>query len=146
MTDNLNNLNRARAIVVVPWIERERDDWIRTWNPEIIGGNETEMEDLDIDPRLERALTALTEMINLSTGLTHSSDRESAIQILRILHRNRIQLNPASIKIWALQNGWNSGGANQLRDYAQGVLDGRRYQTSGVKIWTDNFIRELLEN
>ena len=146
MIDNINNLNRAKAIVVVPWTERERDEWIRTWNPEIIGGAQENEGSLELDPRLERALVALTNTINLSTGLTHSSDRESAIQLLRILHRNRIQLNPDNMRIWALQNGWNSNGANQLWDFAQGVLEGKRYRTSRVNIWSDKYIKELLEN
>jgi len=144
MIDNLNNLKRAKAIVVVPWIDRERDEWIKTWNPEIIGGAQENMGSLELDPRLERALVALTSRINLSTGLTHSSDRESAIQLLRILQRNGIQLNPNNMKIWALQNGWNSNGANQLRDFAQGVLDGKQYRTSGVSMWNDSFIQELI--
>ncbi len=146
MTDNLNNLRRARAIVVVPWIDNEREKWIKTWNPEIIGGGEMEIEDLDLDPRLERALSALTEMINVSTGLTHSSDRESAIQLLQILHRKGIQLNPDNMKIWALQNGWTSNGANQLQDFSQRIIEGRKFRTSGVKIWNDRFIQELLGN
>jgi len=146
MIDNLNNLNRAKAIVFVPGIERERAEWIKTWNPEIIGGAQENVGSLELDPRLERALVSLTSMINLSTGLTHSSDRESTIQLLRILHRKRIQLNPNNLRIWALQNGWNSDGANQLQDYAQGVLEGRQYRTSGVNIWSDKYIKELLEN
>ncbi len=144
MRDNLNNLRRARAIVIVPWIDKERDEWIRTWNPEIIGGAQENVGPIELDPRLERALVALTSMINLSTGLTYSSDRESAIQLLRILHQNRIQLNPNDMRIWDLQNGWSSGGANQLRDFAQGILEGRRYRTSGISIWNDNYIQELL--
>lgn len=146
MIDNLNNLNRAKAIVVVPWIDRHRDEWIKTWNPEIIGGVQENVGSLELDPRLERALVALTSMINLSTGLTHSSDRERAIQLLLILHRNRIQLNPDNMRIWVLQNGWNSDGANQLRDFAQGVLEGKRYRISGVNMWNNKFIQALLEN
>lgn len=146
MTDNLNDLKRAKAIVVVPWNDKEREKWIQTWNPEIIGGEEVELENLDLDPRLESALSALTGIINVSTGLTHSSDRESAIQLLKILHSNRIQLKPDNMKIWALQNEWTSHGANDLQDIAQRILEGRRFRTSGLNRWNDKFIRELLGN
>jgi len=146
MTDNLNDLRRAKAIVVVPWINKEREKWIQTWNPEIIGGDEVEIEDLDLDPRLERALSALTGIINVSTGLTHSSDKESSIQLLQILHRNGIQLKPDNMKTWALKNGWTSNGANQLQDIAQRILEGRRFRTSGVSMWNDKFIQDLLGN
>ena len=101
---------------------------------------------LELDPRLEKALAALTSRINLPIDLTHSSDRESAIQLLKILHRNRIQLNPNNIKIWALQNGWNSSSANQLRDFAQGVLERKRFRPSGGRKWSDSFIQELIGN
>ncbi len=146
MTDNLNNLRRARAIVVVPWTDRKRDDWIRTWNPEIVGGTQENENPLDLDPRLERALDALTNIINLSTGLTHSSDKDSAIQLLRILHQNRIPLNPEDMRIWALQNDWTSDGANLLRDYAQGILKGRRYRTGPLSMWNNEYIQELLRD
>ena len=146
MTDNLNDLNRAKAIVVVPWINNEREKWIQTWNPELIGGDKVEIEDLDLDPKLERALSTLTGMINMSSGLTHSSDRESAIQLLLILHKNSIQLKPEYMKIWALQNGWISDGANQLQDIAKRILEGSRFRTSGVSMWNAKFIRELLGN
>lgn len=146
MTDNLNDLKRAKAIVVVPWIDKEREMWIKTWNPKIIGGEEVEIENLKVDPRLERALSALTGIINVSTGLTHSSDRESAIQLLQILHRNGIHLKPGNMKIWALQNGWTSDGANDLQDIAQRILEGRKFRTSGVNMWNDKFIQELLGN
>lgn len=144
MTDNLNDLNQAKAIVVIPWIDKEREKWIQTWNPEVLGGEEVEIEDLDLDPRLERALSALTAKINLSTGLTYSSDRESAIQLLKILHKNRIQLNPFNMKTWALKNSWTSNGANELQDIAQRILEGKRFRTSGENMWSEDFIQELL--
>jgi len=146
MTDNLNDLNRAKAIVVVPWIDKERDKWIKTWNPNIIGGEEVEIEALELDPRLERALSALTGVINVSTGLTHSSDKESAINLLQILHRKGVVLEPENMKIWALQNDWTSDGANDLQDIAQRILDGRRFRTSGVNMWNDRFIQDILGN
>lgn len=146
MTDNLNNLKRAKAIVVVPWIDSKRENWIQTWNPEIISGEEIEVEHLNFDPRLETALTALTHRINLSTGLTHSSDRESAIEILRILYRHGIHLDPESIKIWALQNEWTSDGANDLHDIARRILEGKKFRTSGTKMWNEKYIQGLLGN
>lgn len=144
MFDSINNLNRARAIVVVPWNEREKEKWIRTWNPEVIGGEEAEVEPLELNPILENALNALTNRINLSTGLTHSSDKESAITLLRILQANQVPLDPNKIKIWALRNGWTSEGANDLQEIAQGVLEGKRYRTSGRTIWSDKYINGLL--
>lgn len=146
MTDNLNDLKRAKAIVIVPWTDKDREEWIKTWNPELIGAAQENVDSVDLDPRLERALVALTHMINLSTGLTHSSDRESAIQLLRILHQKRIQLDPDNMRIWALQHDWTSNGANALRDLAQGVLEGRGYRIGRVKIWNEEYIQNLLED
>ena len=144
MFDSINDLNRARAIVVVPWNEREKEEWIRTWNPEVVGGEEAEVEPLELNAAVESALNTLTSMVNLSTGLTHSSDKESAITLLRILHNNQVPLDPNNMRIWALRNGWTSEGANDLQEIAQGVLEGKRYKTSGRKIWNDEFINGLL--
>ncbi|KKL55330.1 hypothetical protein LCGC14_2256500 [marine sediment metagenome] len=145
MLDNLNDLNRARAIIVVPWTDDDRQSYITTWNPEIISGDENEAEDLGLDPRIEAALQALTIMINVSTGLTYSSDKDSAIQLLRIIHQRGIELKPDEMKTWALQHGWTSDGANSLEEYSQGVLDGRRYRTGNVSMWNESYINELLE-
>jgi len=50
------------------------------------------------------------------------------------------------MKTWALQNGWTSNGENQLKDIAQRILEGRRFQIRGINMWNDKFIQELLEN
>jgi len=146
MFANLNNLNRAKAIVVVPWTEEERDEWIKTWNPEIIGEVEIEIETVLIDSRLEKLLLYLTKMINLSSGLTHPSDKENTIQLLRLLHKKGFELNPDNIKIWALRNGWNSNAASKLYEIAEGVLKGKKFKTSGQKIWTDKSVDKILDS
>jgi len=144
MIDNLNDLKRAKAIIVVPWIDKEREDWIKTWNPEIISGGEIEVDSLNIDPRSEKALFILTDMVNLSSGLTHTSDREKTIQLLRILHKKGINLNPDDMRIWALQNGWNSDASSRLYEIAEGVIRGKKFRTTGQKIWTDKIIDKIL--
>lgn len=146
MFDNINDLKKVRAIVVVPYTEEERNEFIKTWNPVIIGKDDVEFQSLDIDPRLENALSLLTSMINLSTDLTHPSDREKTIQLLQLLYKRGINLNPNDMRIWALQNGWNSDGADKLHDIAKGVLEGKRFRTTGQSIWNDKIIDKILGN
>ena len=50
------------------------------------------------------------------------------------------------MKIWALQNGWTSDGANDLQNISQRILEGRSFRTSGENMWNDKFIQELLDN
>lgn len=142
--DLINDLNNARAIIVVPWTEDEKEEWIRTWNPQIIGEKSLTPQPLDINPGVEMALDALTNRINLSTGLTHPSDKESTIQIFKELHENNIPFIPEDLKIWALRNSWTSSGANQLRDIARRILDGRRFRTGNVFLWNREFINSIL--
>jgi len=146
MFDNLNDLNKAKAIVVVPWTEEERDAWIKTWNLEIIGEHEIEIETAGIDTILEKALSILTGMVNLSSSLTHPSDKDKTIQLLQVLKKKGIDLNPDNIKIWALRNGWNSNAASKLYKFTEGILKGKKFKTTGQNIWTDKIIDKIFDN
>jgi hypothetical protein len=60
-----------------------------------------------LSPLVEKALHLLTDEINLSTGLSHASDRNKAKELLTRLHDAGESLNVTSIVVWGLET-WMS--------------------------------------
>ena len=63
---------------------------------------------------VEDALLTLTHGINLSTGLTHPSDKESAKRTASALKKSGHQLDPEEIRKWALRHDWAPKDAEEL--------------------------------
>lgn len=135
---------QAYGIVVVPWMESDVQEWIRTWTPHIVGTATTESEErLVADPVVEKALGVLTRSVNLSSGLAHATDRAAAIQLLRMLRDSGHTYDPTAIRAWAVRNGWSPSTANELRDLAQAVLDRRRLRARNERHWRPDLIGQL---
>jgi hypothetical protein len=100
---------RRSSASVVPWNEDEIDTWRRARRAvDLLGRQPIAPAPSIADPVVEAAMTSLTHMVNLSTGLHHPDDRSSAIQAFRILERNRHRIDPAEIRAWAMVNGWSA--------------------------------------
>ena len=137
--DSVKNLKIA---VIVPWYMEEIAEWVRAWNPVILGKEHGEAERLIANPVVEEAMAMLTRHINLSTGLTNPSDKRNAIELLKILRDNGELYDPASLRAWALRHGWSPQGAEDLEKYAQAVL--QRKPVQGNKhAWNPNIISIL---
>lgn len=144
LLDTVETYPTAYGIVVVPWMESDVEEWIRAWNPEVVGvPPRGEAPPLIENAVVGRALITLTNGINLSTGLHHPSDRNAAIQLLRMLRDSGEEFDPAAIRAWALRNGWSPDGANDLRDVAQAVLDRRPIRGGKEQHWRPDLIDRL---
>lgn len=106
--------------------------WLKARQPTEIGGSGSVLPPAVVmDPVARVALEQLTRHVNLGTGLTHPTDREYAIEIVRALHAGRRKLSPDDAHAWAIQNGWRPDGAGDLRDFVIGVAAGKRYRHRG---------------
>lgn len=63
-------------------------------------------------------------------GLTRPSARSGTIHMFKHLKYNGCHFDPAELRAWALAHGWTADDAQQLGDYADGVLTGTRYHTN----------------
>lgn len=144
MIDTLNDLKNAYAIILVPWLKEEVQEWISVWSPKIIDGKNQKPDALVINPGVEMALKSLTERINLLSGLSHPSDKYSAIQLIEALYQNQINFNPKNLKIWALKNNWTSDGAIKLFEIAQNILSGKKLKSGKFKVWSNKFLQEII--
>ncbi len=116
--DFADGLSAPAGIVVIPDLEGSANGWIERWNPTVHGAEQSEASEIVDDPIIRAALTSLSEMINLSTGLSHPRDKLVADEILRVLRAKGHVIEPSKIKSWAIRNGWAPDGANELAKVA----------------------------
>ena len=75
------------------------------------------------------ALKSLTSSVNLGTGLGHPSDHDAAVWTFRALMEAGVPFDPDEVRAWAASHGWRMAAADELGDFAQRILDGRRIRT-----------------
>lgn len=145
MLDKIDSNNNFSYVFVVPWImDDDIEEWIRTWNPDIYGEkNKNNPEKIIENPVVEKALESLTSRINLSTGLGHPLDKNAAVDLFRLLHKNNESFDPKSIRAWAVKNGWRPDFADKLQSIAQAIIDRKSIKGGQEKSWNSNLINIL---
>lgn len=92
-----------------------------------------------LDPVVEEALVNLTTWVfrRRRIGVTRAprtlvddSARSAAIHTFMHLRHHGYVVEPFEVRRWANANGWPSGQAQLLSDYAAGVYSGLRYHTT----------------
>lgn len=107
------------AIVFVPWSESEAQEWKQTWQPQTIGPIGAPVATTGLSQPVIDALTSLTELINLGTGLNHPSDKQHAKNTIAKLRQAGHAFDPVHVRDWALRHGWSSGAAAELEKLAR---------------------------
>lgn len=150
MLNLIDNIKNSPALVIVPCgMDADIEKWKKTWNPQIPGQQQTTPEELIDNYVIEEALKTLTNTVNLSTGLSHPRDKDKAVELFHILIENNELYDPDSIRAWALRNGWMPSGADQLKNVAQAILDGKRLRRSDIPVWRKDlieFLRKKIKN
>lgn len=118
LLDLVDGLDNVAGVVAVPWVPGEADGWAARWTAQIHGQTKAAPATLIDDPVTVQALKTLTNIINLSTGLAHPSDKRMANEILRILRAKGHADPSATIKSWAIQNSWHPRHATDLEALA----------------------------
>jgi len=114
----LDSISSAKAIMLIPWTETEGKAWMSTWSPNIIGKRTWQTPETNLAPDVETALLDLTHVINLSTGLSHPSDKKSAELAFAKVKKAGHQPDPDEIRKWALRNNWDPKSAEALAKLA----------------------------
>lgn len=112
--DALDSINSANAIIFLPWLKDEGVSWISTWSPTVIGSKTWQVQSSTIPEYIVEELSTLTNIINLSTGLSHPSDKTTAERILKRIKSNGYKLNAEDVRKWAIKNNWQPRHAEQL--------------------------------
>lgn len=145
LLDTVDGLNGVTDMLVIPWNRDEVESWITTWDASnLIDSNDNEDgSDLISNPLLEEAVETLDRRVNSSTGVTHPLDRSSAIELFKILQENGVDFDPESVRAWLVaEKGWDPDHANDVREIAVGVLEGKRFQYERGR-WADDLMDTL---
>lgn len=96
--------------------------------------------EFNMEKVLINALDSLTARVNLSTGLIHPMDKDSAKEMFKILHANHVFLDCEEIEQWAVMNGWFPNYAKELGILGEKIGTGRQVQIKNKNLWAvDSF-------
>ncbi|MDW3689038.1 hypothetical protein RA280_46465 [Cupriavidus sp. CV2] len=112
--DALDSVRSARAIVYLPCFEEEGKAWMSTWSPVVWGASTWSVAPVSLPPAVEAELLRLTSAVNLTTGLSHPSDKENAKRTFSSLKRDGHNVQPEDLRRWAIKNGWAPRHAEDL--------------------------------
>lgn len=142
MLDEIDALPTVRFVVVVPWTNAGVERWIRTWNPNVFGGQGAPEESpLVSNPVVAIALARLTKMVNLSTGISHPSDRDATEALLWHLRKAGEWAAPEEMRLWLVRNGWKPGDADAVMAIAKKTA----LRRSAPKSATRYFAKDSIE-
>jgi hypothetical protein len=123
LLEQLDGIRGLHGIVVVPDHPASVTHWVDRWNPKIHGAPARREARLIEDPVIERALSSVTGMINLSHSVMNPRDKEYADHALRILRANGHTADSKQIKSWAIKNGWHPKAADELSALSARILN-----------------------
>ncbi len=136
----IDEQERPRIVIVVPFVNAKAEQWRKTWNPAVPGQRALAAPEDVRNPIVWAALSSLSSAVNLSTGLTHPRDAETTKETLLILRRSNEWESPDGLQMWALRNGWTAAGAAALCELARKIESGRGYQPPRAFHWASNII------
>ncbi|MDX6768926.1 MAG: hypothetical protein SF051_05295 [Elusimicrobiota bacterium] len=146
LLDALDDVTGVTDLMVIPWTMEEIDFWVKAWSAEELGSTAPKPERPSLDPVVVAALKTLTDTVNLSTGITHPSDKMAALDTFRILVGHGVAYHPSAVRAWLVgQGGWSPRDADAVQEIAQGYLDGKRFRGHGQPFWGDNIINSWRE-
>lgn len=101
------------CLIFVPWLDKDGETWANKWNA-ITHGSGNPSAQINLSKDIVEALTNLTACVNLSTGLTHPSDKINAKRTFAKLKAAKLTWKPEEIEKWAARNGWTAADASEL--------------------------------
>jgi hypothetical protein len=124
---------RTSAVCVIGWMPGEHDSWIAARQAtNLLSGEKVISSPASLigDPVVRLALDNASLIVNHNNGLVQSVDKTWAIRTLQILLQGGHTFTADEIGTYAMATGWTGGEVKLLREYAQGVLDGKGYKVS----------------
>lgn len=129
LLNKMDEMAGVTDVLVVPWSKETVEFWIDTWGATALRSDaEGESPKID-DPVVKEAVETLDALVNTSTGITHSSDRATCIEIFKTLHSNGFSFDPKTVRAWLVaEKGWDPDYADDVKKVAEGVQAGKRFQ------------------
>lgn len=97
-----------------------------------------------MNPILRKAIEALSNVVNASTGLAQSLDESRAKELFKALHKQGILLNPDDVYSVAIENSWAERHAKKPSELAGKIGCGGRVQVKHPKDWGEPTIKKII--
>lgn len=126
--------DRTSAVCLIGWTPGRHDPWIAARSAtDLMTGVQAGLapSQLISDPVVRIALDRASLIVNHNNGLVQSDDRAWVIQTLQELQRGGHRFTVDEIGTYAMATGWSGGEVKLIREFAKGVIDGKRYQVKG---------------
>lgn len=119
----VDGVQKINSIVFLPWLEDDGKRWMSTWNPEIVGPSTWKVPKLQLSPFIGNEILQLGRCINMSTGLSHPSDKDMAKRIFSDLKKQGLKATEEAIRQFAVNNGWEPVRAQELASFAKKYME-----------------------
>lgn len=120
--DIVDGIGNISSIVFLPWLEGDGKRWLSTWNPKIVGPSSWVISQPSLPTPIQEEILRLGRCINMSTGLSHPSDKHMAKEIFFNLKKQRYTATEETIRQFAVNNGWEPKRARELASFAKKYL------------------------
>lgn len=125
----LDDIQSAKYIISIPWIKADTEEWINSRNAINAETGEASLMALP-SAVVCIALKDLTENINLSTGISHPMDSETAKRYIRVLYKyEKEKLEGDVIEAYLITHlHWEARHAVQVRELVDRLNEGKTFQ------------------
>ncbi len=120
--DKMDAATSVKGVVYVSWLPEEAADWIQRWAPTVHGAPPPTGASPALSKAIVQALDELTRLVNLNTGIKHSSDKAHAVETFKTLKANGHRCLSAAVKNWAIGHGWRPEDGDDLAKLAERYL------------------------
>lgn len=144
----IDNYNSVKYIIAIPWLRDLTEKWIKTWNAKEISGKEDVKENKYPEPTniVKYAMEELTAVINMSTGIGHSSDNERAKTYIKALHKYEPELNADLIGAYLVRElNWDTKHSADIEKLIT-TLNSGRYFRGGQKTGLQHYYKKWKQN
>ena len=126
----VDNYYAVKAIISIPWLPEDLQKWVQTWSPtELRGKQEAVTAFPEPSCIVIKALEALSESINMTTGITHPSDERLAKTYIRSLHKYEPLLDADIVGAYLVSKlGWDTADAKEVEKLINTLNNGKFFQ------------------
>ena len=117
--DIVHSVRNVNSIVFLPWSEIKGKRWLSTWEPERVGPSTWEVQKVQLLSSIGDEILRLGHCINMSTGLSHTSEKDMAKRIFTSLKKQEFRATEEEIRQFAVNNGWEPVRAKELASFAK---------------------------
>ena len=109
------------------------DTWIARHQATDLRNPEARTARRQLGPVVEIAMAHASRAINHGNALVTTEDKAYVVRTLQELVRSGYAYEVEGLVAWAIADGWCPAEIPRLRDYARGVLDGRRFRLGDLR-------------